>query len=142
MLVDLGAGSPDACSPRYRHADLVAGAARGPVRHCTGADVGVNGRSAASPGSALAYVRADGVRVNLNSPGYVEGDRLDRAVSAQATAQSRPPDQVRTELTAASPLRPLRAPADAPAVAARLPSDAAAGVTGEDVNVSFRLVMF
>ncbi len=84
----------------------------------------------------------EGVRVNLLSPGFVEGDRLDWVVAAQASAQSRPAETVRHELVASSPLHRLTSPTDVAATAVFLASDAAAGITGEDVNISSGLVMY
>jgi len=84
----------------------------------------------------------EGVRVNVLSPGFVEGARLDWVVTAQAEAQGRPVEEVRRELVASSPLRRLTSPADVARTAVFLASDAAAGITGEDVNVSSGLVMY
>lgn len=84
----------------------------------------------------------DGVRVNLLSPGFVEGDRFDWAIEAQAVAQGRSTEQVRGELVASTPLQRFTSPADVAGTAVFLASDAAAGITGEDVNVSSGLVMF
>lgn len=72
-----------------------------------------------------------GVRVNLISPGPVAGPRLD-AVADDAT---------QTRLREASPLRRFATSEDVAAAARFLCSDAAAGITGEDVNVSMGTVM-
>jgi len=82
------------------------------------------------------------VRVNVVSPGFVEGERLDWVVSAQAAAQSRPEQEVRRELAEVSPLGRFTDPVDVARTTVFLASDAAAAITGEDVNVSSGVVMF
>jgi len=72
-----------------------------------------------------------GVRVNLVSPGPIAGPRLDAVADADA----------RDRLRAASPLRRCATPEDVAATARFLCSGAAAGITGEDVNVSMGTVM-
>ncbi len=81
------------------------------------------------------------VRVNLLSPGFVEGERLDWVIDAQATAQSRPFAVVRDEMLAASPLHRFTTPEEVAHVAVFLASDLAAGISGEDINVSSGVVM-
>ena len=48
-----------------------------------------------------------GVRVNLVSPGAVEGPRIDRVFDMQAEAQGRTPAEIREEFLSLSPLRQL-----------------------------------
>jgi NAD(P)-dependent dehydrogenase (short-subunit alcohol dehydrogenase family) len=79
---------------------------------------------------------AAGVRVNLVSPGPVEGERLVRVLEAQATARSITPDQARAELAASSPLRRFATEEDVARAVRFLCSDDAAAITGEDLNVS------
>lgn len=83
-----------------------------------------------------------GVRVNLVSPGFVEGERLDWVVTAQAQAQGAPSDEVRREMALGSPLRRFTQPSDVAAAVVFLASDSAAAITGEDLNVSSGLVMY
>jgi NAD(P)-dependent dehydrogenase (short-subunit alcohol dehydrogenase family) len=67
-----------------------------------------------------------GVRVNLISPGPVAGPRLDAVID----------DAGRAALLAASPLRRFATADDVAATARFLCSDAAAAITGADVDVS------
>jgi len=83
-----------------------------------------------------------GVRVNLISPGFVEGDRLNWVIESQAEAQQKSAVLVREEMRRQSPLHRFTKASDVASTAVFLASDAAAGVTGEDVNVSSGLVMF
>ncbi|WP_448625646.1 SDR family NAD(P)-dependent oxidoreductase [Geodermatophilus sp. URMC 64] len=82
-----------------------------------------------------------GVRVNLVSPGGVEGDRLAWVLEQQAAARGISVEQARAEFTSGSPLGKVVAPGDIADVVAFLASPRAASITGEDVNVSAGLVM-
>jgi NAD(P)-dependent dehydrogenase (short-subunit alcohol dehydrogenase family) len=83
-----------------------------------------------------------GVRVNLISPGYVAGPRIERVIAAQAEALGVAPEEARARFTSASPLGGLTAPEDVAACAVFLASPAAASVTGEDLNVSAGVAMY
>jgi NAD(P)-dependent dehydrogenase (short-subunit alcohol dehydrogenase family) len=83
-----------------------------------------------------------GIRVNLISPGAVEGTRLDAVIEAQAAAKGVPFEQARAELSSGSPLRRFVAPDDIADAAVYLASDAAGSVTGEDLNVTAGLTMY
>jgi NAD(P)-dependent dehydrogenase (short-subunit alcohol dehydrogenase family) len=83
-----------------------------------------------------------GVRVNLLSPGAVEGARIDRVIEAQAQAQGISFEQARASFMAASPLGQLTAANDVAACAVFLASPQAASITGEDMNVSTGVVMY
>lgn len=83
-----------------------------------------------------------GVRVNLVSPGFVSGDRLDWVVEGQAASRGSAPDEIRREMTADTPLRRFTAPEDIADTVAYLASDGAAGITGADINVTAGLVMY
>jgi NAD(P)-dependent dehydrogenase (short-subunit alcohol dehydrogenase family) len=72
-----------------------------------------------------------GVRVNLISPGPVAGPRLEAVAGADA----------RAALLAAAPLGRFATAEDVAATARFLCSDAAAAITGEDVNVTAGTVM-
>jgi NAD(P)-dependent dehydrogenase (short-subunit alcohol dehydrogenase family) len=72
-----------------------------------------------------------GVRVNLISPGPVAGPRLDAVID----------DAARGALLAASPLGRFATADDVAATARFLCSDAAAAITGADVDVSAGAVM-
>jgi NAD(P)-dependent dehydrogenase (short-subunit alcohol dehydrogenase family) len=85
---------------------------------------------------------AHGVRVNLISPGFVAGPRIDWVIEAQAEGRGVDPEVVRAEFEAASPLGRLTEPGDVAATAVFLASDEAAGITGADVNVNSGVVMY
>jgi NAD(P)-dependent dehydrogenase (short-subunit alcohol dehydrogenase family) len=89
-----------------------------------------------------AEVGPHGVRVNLVSPGGVEGQRLDWVIESQAEARGLTPTQVREEFAGGSALRRLVSPVDVADVTAYLASPRARSVTGEDVNVAAGLVMY
>jgi NAD(P)-dependent dehydrogenase (short-subunit alcohol dehydrogenase family) len=82
-----------------------------------------------------------GVRVNLVSPGPVEGERIERVLQAQAAARGISTAEARAEMLADSPLGRLVRPADVAAVVAFLCGPGASAITGEDVNVSAGIVM-
>lgn len=83
-----------------------------------------------------------GVRVNLVSPGFVSGPRLDWVVAGQASARSVTEDEMRAEMTADTPLRRFTAPEDVADTVVHLAGDRSAGITGADINVSAGLVMY
>jgi NAD(P)-dependent dehydrogenase (short-subunit alcohol dehydrogenase family) len=83
-----------------------------------------------------------GIRVNLISPGYVAGPRIDRVIDAQAHALDITPEEARQRLISPSPLARLTDPEDVAAAAVFLASPAAASITGEDLNVSTGVVMY
>jgi NAD(P)-dependent dehydrogenase (short-subunit alcohol dehydrogenase family) len=75
-----------------------------------------------------------GVRVNLVSPGPVDGERLDGVLRAQGAG-------ARERFLAASPLGRFATPDDVVAAVRFLCSDAAAAITGADVDVCAGTVM-
>jgi NAD(P)-dependent dehydrogenase (short-subunit alcohol dehydrogenase family) len=83
-----------------------------------------------------------GIRVNLVSPGGVEGDRINWVLEQQAAARGISVDQARAEFAEGSPLKKLVGPRDVAAAVAFLASDSAASITGEDMNVSAGLAMY
>jgi len=85
---------------------------------------------------------AYGVRVNLISPGFVSGPRLDWVMDAQATARGIDVADVRREFEAESALGRLTEPEDVARAAVFLASDAASGITGADLNVNSGVVMY
>jgi NAD(P)-dependent dehydrogenase (short-subunit alcohol dehydrogenase family) len=87
-------------------------------------------------------VGAHGIRVNLISPGYVAGPRIERVVAAQAQALDVTSEEALARFTSASPLGGLTAPQDVASCAVFLASPAAASVTGEDLNVSAGVAMY
>jgi NAD(P)-dependent dehydrogenase (short-subunit alcohol dehydrogenase family) len=72
-----------------------------------------------------------GVRVNLVSPGPVEGERLDRVL----------PESARARLLAESPLGRFTTAGEVAAAVRFLCSEAASAITGEDLDVSTGTVM-
>ena len=84
----------------------------------------------------------EGVRVNLVSPGFVAGPRLDWVIEAQAQARGITPAEVRGEFEAESPLGRLTEPDDVARAVVFLASDDAAGMTGVDLNVNSGAVMY
>lgn len=82
-----------------------------------------------------------GIRVNLVSPGPLEGERIQRVFDAQAAVRGVSPEDARREMVADSPLTRLVPPTDVAAAVTFLAADAAASITGEDLNVSAGIVM-
>lgn len=83
-----------------------------------------------------------GVRVNVISPGAIEGERIEWVIRKQAEGRGISADEVRQELASGSPLKRLVPPADVAAAAVFLASSRASSVTGEDLNISAGLVMY
>jgi NAD(P)-dependent dehydrogenase (short-subunit alcohol dehydrogenase family) len=83
-----------------------------------------------------------GIRVNLISPGFVAGPRIERVIAAQAKTLSITPDEVRERMVSPAPLARLTPAQDVAACAVFLASPAAASITGEDMNVSGGVVMY
>jgi NAD(P)-dependent dehydrogenase (short-subunit alcohol dehydrogenase family) len=77
-----------------------------------------------------------GLRVNLISPGGVDGPRVRDVVRGQARATGTTDEAVLEEYLKVTPLRRLVAPEQIADAVAFLASDAAAAITGEDLNVS------
>lgn len=86
-------------------------------------------------------VGRSGIRVNLVSPGGVEGERIDRVIERQAEAQGVTVEQAREQFSAPSALGRLVVANEVADAVAFLASDRAAGITGEDLNVSAGVVM-
>lgn len=83
-----------------------------------------------------------GVRVNLVSPGFVEGPRIDWVIQRQAEARGVAAEEVLAEFKAASPLGRLTRGEDVAAMVVFLASSRAAAITGADVNVNAGVVMY
>jgi NAD(P)-dependent dehydrogenase (short-subunit alcohol dehydrogenase family) len=83
-----------------------------------------------------------GVRVNLVSPGPVEGERMDWVFRAQAEGRGIPVEEARAEMVAQIPMgRLVEAPEVANAVVSLTLGELSA-VTGVDLNVSGGMVMY
>jgi NAD(P)-dependent dehydrogenase (short-subunit alcohol dehydrogenase family) len=83
-----------------------------------------------------------GIRVNVISPGAVEGERLKRVVREIAASQGMSEDEALRQFTSNSPLGRVVPPEDIAAAAVFLASEKAASITGEDLNVSSGTVMY
>jgi NAD(P)-dependent dehydrogenase (short-subunit alcohol dehydrogenase family) len=83
-----------------------------------------------------------GIRVNLISPGAVRGPRIEAVIANQSAALAISEADARARFTSASPLGRLTEPGEVAAAAVFLASPAAAGITGEDLNVSAGVVNF
>ncbi len=82
------------------------------------------------------------IRVNVISPGPVEGERIDSVFRKQAEAKGISPAEARQQFLRDSPLGHIIPPDDVAKVAVFLASDKAASITGEDVNVSAGMTMY
>lgn len=89
-----------------------------------------------------AEVGPSGVRVNLVSPGGVEGPRLDRVIAGQARARGITEDQARAAFAEGAPLGRLVTAGDVADTTVFLSSARAAAITGQDVNVTAGAVMY
>ncbi len=87
-------------------------------------------------------VGSEGIRVNLISPGFVAGPRLDWVMEAQAKSRDIGVDEVRREFEAESALGRLTEPLDVAQTAVFLASDEARAITGADINVNSGVVMY
>ncbi|HXW82356.1 MAG TPA: SDR family NAD(P)-dependent oxidoreductase [Acidimicrobiales bacterium] len=83
-----------------------------------------------------------GVRVNVVSPGPIEGERLERVMRAQAEHLGVTLEEVRGRLLRETALGHAVPPQDIADAVAFLAGDAAASITGEDLNVSAGMVMY
>jgi NAD(P)-dependent dehydrogenase (short-subunit alcohol dehydrogenase family) len=83
-----------------------------------------------------------GIRVNAVCPGAVTGPRMDEVIRRQAAARGITEAEARASFTAASPLARLVEADEVAAACAYLASDAAASITGEDLNVNAGVVMY
>lgn len=83
-----------------------------------------------------------GVRVNLISPGFVQGPRLDWVIGAQAEARGVSEAVVEAEFKSQSPIGRLTQPSDIADAALYLASDRSSALTGVDLNVNAGVVMY
>ncbi|HXR64750.1 MAG TPA: SDR family oxidoreductase [Ktedonobacteraceae bacterium] len=81
------------------------------------------------------------IRVNLISPGPVEGERIGRILSGMASAQNISIEEARQLFLRDSPLDSMAPVADVANAALFLASDLSGSTTGEDLNVSSGIVM-
>ncbi len=83
-----------------------------------------------------------GIRVNLVSPGAIEGERLDEILKAQAQARGVDAATIRKQFSSLSPLNRLVSAADVVDMCLFLASDRAKAITGQDLNVAAGVVMY
>jgi NAD(P)-dependent dehydrogenase (short-subunit alcohol dehydrogenase family) len=82
------------------------------------------------------------IRVNLISPGPVEGERIGRVVQNLAQAQGISIDEARLSFLRDAPLGRFTPPANIANAAVFLASDLSGSTTGEDFNVSEGITMY
>jgi NAD(P)-dependent dehydrogenase (short-subunit alcohol dehydrogenase family) len=82
------------------------------------------------------------IRVNVISPGPMEGERLKWIFETQAKEQGITVEEARERMKANSPLHRFIPPEEVAATAVFLCSDWANSITGEDVNVSAGIAMY
>jgi NAD(P)-dependent dehydrogenase (short-subunit alcohol dehydrogenase family) len=84
----------------------------------------------------------EGIRVNLISPGFVAGPRIEWVMRAQAESRGVDVDTVRHEFESEAALGRLTEPEDVARAAVFLASEEASGITGADLNVNSGVVMY
>lgn len=82
------------------------------------------------------------IRVNVISPGPMEGERLKWIFETQAKDQGITVEEARERMKSYSPLHRFIPPENVADTAIFLASDMAASITGEDVNVSAGIAMY
>lgn len=83
-----------------------------------------------------------GVRVNLISPGFVAGPRIDWVIKAQAEGRGISEAEARAEMEAEAALLRLTQPDEVARAALFLASDDSTAITGADLNVNSGAVMY
>lgn len=82
------------------------------------------------------------IRVNLISPGPVEGERIGRVLEGMTSAQGISIEEARHLFLRDSPLKRMAPPADIANAAVFLASDLSGSTTGEDFNASTGITMY
>ena len=75
------------------------------------------------------------IRVNAIQPGVVEGDRIERVISAKAKALGESPDTIRHSMLAKVSLRRTVSPSDIANMALFLATDAGRNISGQALSV-------
>lgn len=83
-----------------------------------------------------------GIRVNLVSPGPLDGERIRRVFAAQAESRGITAAEAQAEMVDESPLRRLVPPSDVAAAVVFLAGAQSKSITGEDLNVSAGIVTY
>jgi meso-butanediol dehydrogenase/(S,S)-butanediol dehydrogenase/diacetyl reductase len=87
-------------------------------------------------------VASQGIRVNLISPGFVAGPRLEGVVDNVADMEEISHDKAREKMLEMVPMQHFVSPENIAEGVLFLVSDRSAGITGEDLNISGGLVMY
>jgi NAD(P)-dependent dehydrogenase (short-subunit alcohol dehydrogenase family) len=85
--------------------------------------------------SLAAEAGPDKVRVNCIQPGIVEGDRIDRVISAKAKALGVPEEEVRAKMVAGVSMKTTVAPQDIANVALFLATAPGRNISGQAISV-------
>ena len=83
-----------------------------------------------------------GIRVNVISPGAVEGERVERVIREQARVEGISLEESRRHITANSPLGRMVPPQNIADAVLLLASERAASIKAEDINVSAGTIMY
>lgn len=87
-------------------------------------------------------VASEGIRVNLISPGFVAGPRLEGVVDNVAEMEKISHEEARKKMIDMVPVQHFVSPENIAEGVLFLASDRSAGITGEDLNISGGLVMY
>lgn len=87
-------------------------------------------------------VGSSGIRVNLISPGPVEGERIGRVLRDMASTQGISVEEAQRLFLRDSPLARMAPPSDIAGAAVFLASHLSGSTTGEDLNVSGGIAMY
>ncbi len=83
-----------------------------------------------------------GIRTNIVSPGYVEGERIEWVIARQADAQQRTLDAVRADAESETALGRFVRPEEVADAVVFLAGRRSRAITGIDINVAAGLVMY
>lgn len=83
-----------------------------------------------------------GIRVNVISPGAVEGERMDWVIERQAAARGVSLAESKAAFTEDAPLKRMVTAGEVAEATVFLASPKAAAITGQDLNVAAGLVMY
>ena len=83
-----------------------------------------------------------GIRVNLISPGFVAGPRLDGVIEVVAETEKTSVEEARKKMREMIPTDNFVSPENIAEGVLFLASDRSAGITGDDLNISGGLVMY